>query len=142
MRRVWLATAAPPLMHAAAMPQTPPQQRGAAAEALAADYLETQGLSVIARNLRCRAGEIDLVCLDGEVLVIVEVRQRGRADFGGALASVTWRKQRRLIRATKFHWQRQPGWRAKRLRFDVFALQGRPNGAQEFTWIKDAFRAA
>lgn len=117
-------------------------QRGAAAEALAADYLQTQGLSVVARNLRCKAGEIDLVCLDAEVLVIVEVRQRGRADFGGALASVTWRKQRKLIRATKFHWQRQAGWRARQLRFDVVALQGRPNGIQEITWIKDAFRAA
>jgi putative endonuclease len=117
-------------------------QRGAAAEALAADYLQTQGLSVIARNLRCRAGELDLVCLDGEVLVIVEVRQRGRADFGGAAASVTRRKQRKLIRATQFHWQRRREWRARLLRFDVIALQGGPNGTSEIAWIKDAFRAA
>ncbi|HWJ33984.1 MAG TPA: YraN family protein [Steroidobacteraceae bacterium] len=116
-------------------------QRGAAAEALAAEYLHTQGLSVIARNVRCKAGELDLVCLDGEVLVIVEVRQRGRADFGGALASVTWRKRRKLIRATQFQWQRQPEWRARALRFDVLALQGQPDGTHEITWIKDAFRA-
>ncbi len=114
--------------------------RGAAAEALAADYLQTQGLSVLARNLRCRAGEIDLVCLDGEVLAIVEVRQRRRNDFGGALASITWRKQRKLIRATAFHWQHQPDWRTRTLRFDVVALQGLPDGTQEIAWIKDAFR--
>ncbi|MDB6086179.1 MAG: putative endonuclease distantly related to archaeal Holliday junction resolvase [Gammaproteobacteria bacterium] len=117
-------------------------ERGAAAEALAADYLAARGLSIVARNLRCKAGELDLVCLDGEVLVIVEVRQRGRSDFGGALASVTWRKRRRLIRATQFHWQFRPAWRDRVLRFDVLALQGRPDGTYELAWIKDAFRAA
>jgi putative endonuclease len=115
-------------------------QRGAAAEALASEYLQAQGLIVIARNLRCKAGELDLVCLDGEVLVIIEVRQRSRADFGGALASVTWRKQRRLVRAAQFYWQRQAEWRTRMLRFDVVALQGAPDAAPEITWIKDAFR--
>ena len=116
-------------------------QRGAAAEVFATEYLQMQGLSVIARNLRCKAGEIDIVCLDHEVLVIVEVRQRGRSNFGGGLASVTRKKQRKLIRATKFHWQRQPDWRARVLRFDVIALQDRPDGGHELTWIQDAFRA-
>jgi putative endonuclease len=116
-------------------------QRGAAAEVFAADYLQTQGLKLVARNLRCKAGEIDIVCLDHEVLVIVEVRQRDRSDFGGALASVTRRKQRKLIRATQFHWQRRPEWRARMLRFDVIALQARPDGGHELTWIQDAFRA-
>jgi putative endonuclease len=116
-------------------------RRGAEAETAAAEYLQTQGLSVIARNLRCKAGELDLVCLDGEVLVIVEIRQRGRADFGGALASVTGRKQRKLVRATQFYWQRQAEWRTRMLRFDVVAVQGQSDAGQEITWIKDAFRA-
>jgi putative endonuclease len=116
-------------------------QRGAAAEAFAAEYLTARGLSVIARNVRCRAGELDLVCRDGEVLVIVEVRQRASAGFGGALASVTGRKRRKLIRAARFQWQRQPEWRTRALRFDVLALQGQPDGAPEIAWIKDAFRA-
>jgi hypothetical protein len=55
---------------------------------------------------------LDLVCLDGGVLVIVEVRQRIRGDFGGALASVNRSKQRKIIRATRFFWQRTPSWRA------------------------------
>ena len=118
-----------------------PGQRGAAAEALAADYLRSQGLSVLARNLRCKVGEIDLVCLDGEVLVIVEVRQRGGADFGGAAASVTWAKQRKLIRATQYQWQRQPDWRSRLLRFDVIAVQGQSDGTYHLDWIKDAFRS-
>ncbi len=116
-------------------------QRGAEAEALAAEYLRSQGLCVIARNLRCRAGELDIVCLDGEMLVIVEVRQRCRVDFGGALASVTRRKQLKLIRATRFHWQRQADWRERMLRFDVVALQSREDGSRVISWIRDAFRA-
>jgi putative endonuclease len=115
-------------------------QLGAAAEALAADYLARQGLEVVARNLRCKAGELDIVCLDGNVLVIVEVRLRSRTDYGGALASVTWHKQRKLIRATQFHWQRQPAWRNRIIRFDIVALQG-DVGAPDIEWIKDAFRA-
>src|SRR5271167_370113 len=94
------------------------QQRGNAAEGLAAGYLETRGLALLARNLRCRGGELDLVCRDGDVLVVVEVRQRGRGDFGGALASVTPQKRRRIIRATRFMLYTVPQWRTLRLRFD------------------------
>jgi putative endonuclease len=119
----------------------PHLERGAAAEAFAADYLAAQGLIVMGRNLRCRAGEIDLACLDGEVLVIVEVRLRAGADYGGALASVSWRKRRRLIRATLYQWQRRPAWRERVLRFDVLAVQEGPGGTREVSWIRDAFRA-
>jgi putative endonuclease len=116
-------------------------QRGTASEQLAAEYLQTRGLVVLARNVRCRAGELDLVCLDGSVLAIVEVRQRGRIDFGGALASVTWRKQRKIIRATQYFLQRQAQWRRRLMRFDVLAVEGVPDGAHRVIWIKDAFRA-
>jgi putative endonuclease len=109
---------------------------------LAADYLRTRGLAVLARNLGCKTGEIDLVCRDGDVLVMVEVRQRCSRDFGGALASVTPRKQRKIIRAAGFLLQRRPEWRAHRLRFDVIGVQGLPEGAPEMVWVKDAFRAA
>ena len=97
---------------------------------------------MIARNLRCKAGEIDIVCLDREVLVVVEVRQRGRADFGGASASVTGRKRRRIIRAAGFYWQRFSQWRARPMRFDVIALEGPLDGQHDITWIKHAFSTA
>ncbi len=122
-------------------PQPPHLQRGLAAEQLAADHLQARGLVVLERNLRCKVGEIDLVCLDGAVLAIIEVRQRVRADFGGALGSVTWRKQRKLIRAARYFLQRRPRWQTHRMRFDVLALEGLPDGAHRFVWIKDAFRA-
>jgi putative endonuclease len=116
-------------------------QRGTASEHLAADYLQARGLVILARNVRCRAGELDLVCLDGGVLAIVEVRQRVSIDFGGALASVTWRKQRKIVRATQFFLQRKAEWRRHLMRFDVLAVQGVPDGAHRIVWIKDAFRA-
>ena len=115
--------------------------QGAASEQLAAEYLQAQGLVVVARNLRCKAGELDLVCLDGGVLAIVEVRQRARADFGGALASVTANKQRKITRAARFFLQRRAAWRNHPMRFDVVGVQGLPDGTHRLAWIKDAFRA-
>jgi putative endonuclease len=115
-------------------------QRGAAAEELAAQYLQVCGLKILARNLRCKAGELDLVCLDGGVLAIVEVRQRGSAEFGGALGSVTWTKQRKILRAAQFFLRREKQWRNLALRFDVLAIEGLPDGAHRIDWVKDAFR--
>ncbi len=116
-------------------------QRGAASEQLAADYLQARGLAILARNFRCKIGELDLVCLDDRVLAVIEVRQRGCADFGGALASVTWRKRRKIIRATQVLLQRRSAWRPYAMRFDVLALEGLPSGEHRIVWIKDAFRA-
>jgi len=117
------------------------RQRGLASEQLAADYLQLRGLEVLARNLKCRAGELDLVCLDHGVLAVVEVRQRGRREFGGALESVTWRKQRKIMRATRYLLQRHAAWHGRAVRFDVFAVEGPPDGAHRIVWVKDAFRA-
>jgi putative endonuclease len=117
-------------------------QRGVAAEQLAAEYLQARGLEILARNLRCKAGELDLVCLDKEVLAIVEVRQREGAEFGGALGSVTWAKQRKIIHATQYFLRRQVHWRNFSMRFDVIAVHGVPDGAHRIEWVKDAFRAS
>ena len=115
-------------------------QRGAAAEELAAQYLQVRGLKILARNLRCKAGELDLVCLDGGVLAIVEVRQRGRVEFGGAIGLVTWSKQRKILRAAQFFLRSEKRWRNLPLRFDVLAIEGLPDGAHRIDWVKDAFR--
>jgi putative endonuclease len=116
--------------------------RGVAAEELAAQYLKVRGLKVLARNLRCKAGELDLVCLDRGVLAIVEVRQRGSDEFGGASASVTCAKQHKIIRAAQFFLRREKHWRNFPVRFDVLAIEGLPQGAHRVDWIKDAFRGA
>ena len=115
-------------------------QRGAAAEDLATHYLQQRGLKILARNLRCKAGELDLVCLDERVLAIIEVRQRGALQFGGALGSVTWNKQRKIIRTAQFFLQREKHWKGLSMRFDVLAIEGLPDGAHRIDWVKDAFR--
>jgi putative endonuclease len=115
--------------------------RGQAAEQLAAAYLQLRGVKILARNLRCKTGELDLVCLDDSMLAIVEVRQRARSQFGGASASVTRRKQRKILRAARFFLLVHAQWRKLDIRFDVIAIDGLPDGAHQTVWIKDAFRA-
>ncbi len=115
-------------------------QRGAAAEELAAQYLTVRGLKILARNLRCKAGELDLVCLEDGVIAIVEVRQRAGKEFGGALASVTRTKRRKIMRAAQFFLQREKAWKNRSMRFDVLAIEGLPDGANRIEWVKDAFR--
>jgi putative endonuclease len=117
-------------------------ESGALAEQRAAEFLEARGVGIIARNVRCKGGELDIIGLDGETLALIEVRQRNRSDFGGALASVTPHKQRKLIRAARYLLLRHVRLRGRMLRFDVIAVQGCPDGAHEILWIKDAFRAA
>jgi putative endonuclease len=141
MDRISVLTAAPAPCTLACVSTDPRRQRGAASEQLAAAYLQTRGLVVVAQNLRCRAGELDLVCLDGDVLAIVEVRQRGRLDFGGPLASVDRRKQHKIIRAARFLIRGQPQWRSHAMRFDVVGVEGLPDGTCRIVWVKDAFRA-
>jgi putative endonuclease len=75
------------------------QDRGRAGEALAAAYLELMGCRCVARNTRLGGVEVDLVVDDGPSRVLVEVRLRTRADFGGAAATVDRAKRARLLRA-------------------------------------------
>ena len=117
------------------------RRRGEAAEELAAGYLTTRGIPILARNVRCKGGEIDILCLDGTFLTVIEVRQRARGRFGGALASVTPAKQRKIIRAARYLLQTSAQWRGRLMRFDVIGVEGVPEGAHEISWVKDAFRA-
>lgn len=118
----------------------PRKRRGEAAERLAERHLEAAGLEVLARNYRCRAGELDLICGERGTLVIVEVRQRSRQDFGGPLASVGRLKQRRIVLTTEFFRMHSRQWSSSPVRFDVVALLGSPDREHELVWIKDAFR--
>ncbi len=108
---------------------------GQAAENQAVQYLERAGLSMLVRNYRCRGGEIDIICRDGKVLVFVEVRLRRHAGFGGAAASITASKQRRIILAAEHYLARQ-GWHQCACRFDCVLLDG-----QQIEWLRDAFDA-
>ena len=107
---------------------------GQEAERHAADFLQKQGLRLVERNYRCRLGEIDLIMEQGGTLVFVEVRLRRNPNFGGAAASITQRKQSKLIHAAQHYLQQQP--KHPPCRFDALLLDG-----HEIEWIKDAFGA-
>lgn len=85
--------------------RTPKQRSGDAAEERALLYLQSKGLQLVQRSFLCKGGEIDLVMRDANFLVFVEVRQRADARFGGAVASVTSAKQKRLIHAAQVYLQ-------------------------------------
>ena len=119
---------------------TPAQARGAAAEALAAEHLAAHGLRVIARNVRCRGGEVDLVCLDRSHVVFVEVRLRSNGRFGGAAESITAAKQRRLLIAAQW-WLGGAGrrFRDAPCRSDAVLLDALDPA--RVTWLPGAFDA-
>jgi putative endonuclease len=115
--------------------RSPAQRAGDTAEAQALAMLQSAGLAALVCNYRCRAGEIDLIMRDGQVLVFVEVRRRGHADYGGAAASVDAAKQRRIaLTAAHFLAHRWPGPQPA-CRFDVVAFD--PNGRAD--WLRAAF---
>jgi len=107
--------------------------RGREAEARAARHLERGGLRLVERNFRVRGGEIDLICRDGKTLVFVEVRQRSRADYGGAAASITASKRRRIVLAARHYLAGQADCDC---RFDCVLIDG-----GQLEWIKHAFAA-
>lgn len=114
---------------------------GRRAEDLACRHLESLGFQLLERNYRCRAGEIDLVMLDGATLALVEVRSRSTSAHGGAAATVGARKQQRFIRAARHLMLTRPEYRKLAARFDVVAIDAGPDGGPPVVrWIRDAFR--
>ena len=107
---------------------------GARAEDLCAELLLRAGLRILARNWRCRHGEIDLVADEGGTLVFVEVRLRGSSLYGGAAESVTRAKRKRLLAAARLYLS---GRKEANCRFDVLLLDGDERPAIQ--WIRNAF---
>lgn len=114
--------------------RTARQVEGQRGEDEALAYLQRQGLRLIERNFRCKGGEIDLLMHDGSTLVFVEVRKRADKNHGGAAASVTAGKQKRLIIAAHIFLQRYS--MPPPCRFDVIAIDG-----TELNWLKNAIEA-
>ena len=93
-------------------------EKGRVAEDAAAAFVTARGWSVLGRNQRTPVGELDLVCADGAVIVVIEVKSRSGTHFGGAFESIGPRKERRL-RASTAWWMASHGWPGRSLRFDA-----------------------
>lgn len=113
------------------MSASPKQVDGRHGEDRALAHLLQHGLLLVARNFSCKGGEIDLIMQDGTGLVFVEVRSRADARHGGAAASVTPAKQRRLIIAAQVYLLRLK--KVPPCRFDVIAIDG-----DVLTWLRNA----
>jgi putative endonuclease len=97
---------------------------GALGEQLAVDHLTSLGLRVLARNWRCRHGELDVIAADDEArtVVFVEVKTRTSDQFGGVAQAVTPLKVRRLRRLAGLWLAAQDGsWAA--VRIDVIGVR-------------------
>jgi len=110
---------------------------GAAGEEAVAQWYVAAGYSVLARNWRVRAGEIDLVARLGPTIVFCEVKTRRGDGFGSPAEAVTFRKQARL-RKLAVQWLADQHERADVLRFDVASVVPGARG----TWTVDVFEAA
>lgn len=94
---------------------------GERGEDAAAAYLERAGMTVIERNWRCRAGEIDIIALDGSTLVLCEVKTRRTAAKGTPEDAVTPAKQRTYGKLAAAYLQ-QAGAEPVEVRFDVISI--------------------
>ncbi len=96
---------------------------GARGEDRAAAWYVQQGYEVLARNWRCREGELDLICARDQHVVICEVKTRSSLAFGHPAEAVTATKQRR-IRGLAARWLAEggPPFPPRAVRFDVAAV--------------------
>jgi putative endonuclease len=119
--------------------------KGQHAENACCKYLQQQGLKLLAKNFRGRRGEIDIIMQDNNGLVFVEVRFRKDNHYGGALASITPQKQKRILATAEQYLQHET--KIKNGRIDVVAMSKKPQNAPsthpdkeyDFEWIKNAF---
>ena len=115
-------------------------RRGHQFEEIACRHLEGQGLNLLARNFRTRSGEVDLVMADRETVVFIEVRSRASARLIEPVATITFTKQRRVIRAAQLFLARHQRLSGHPCRFDVVGITGTLE-SHSLTWLKAAFTA-
>jgi putative endonuclease len=113
--------------------------QGKEAEDACFRYLKTQGLKAVTRNYHCRHGEIDIIMMDGKVLVFIEVRFRKDNRYGDGLESITYHKQNKLRKTAEHFLQKDKHNRAAR--FDVVSMSNNTGSKAKYTfdWIRDAF---
>lgn len=101
-------------------------------EEAACEFLKQQGLRIVCRNFRCKAGELDIIAEEGDMTVIVEVKYRSSDDFGGALQAVDFRKQKRICKCASIY--RMLHREVTGIRYDVIGIT-----KTRIRWVKNAF---
>lgn len=113
--------------------------RGSYGEKIARSYLRGKNFRIVAKNYRCRLGEIDIVAQKKDILVFVEVKTRLSKNFGEPFESVTKAKQKKLKRLGEYFLMRNRLWN-QTVRFDIISIVMDHNGlVNEFVHIENAF---
>jgi putative endonuclease len=115
------------------------QTLGARGEDLAVAELERQGMTILARNWRCRVGEIDIVATevvgDRTTVVFCEVKCRSGLGFGDPLEAITWKKLRTL-RALAAEWMAAHRVVAQAIRVDAIGVVLRRGEGPRLTHVR------
>jgi putative endonuclease len=111
--------------------------RGRAGEDATLRVYERRGYALVVRNWRCALGELDLVLLRRDTLVVCEVKTRSGSAFGGGYEAVTWSKRRKLRQLAEAFLE-QAGAGVAALRFDVASVWLGAGGA-DVEIFEDAF---
>ncbi len=115
------------------------KDKGDMTESYAAQFLQQQGLEIVTMNFHSRHGEIDIIAQDNETYIFVEVKYRKNNHYGGAISTISAKKQQKLKLCAAFYFQQsQLNEYNTACRFDVIALQGDLNHP-EITWLRNAF---
>lgn len=117
---------------------TAQRELGREGEDLAASHLEQRGCTVLARNWRGRAGELDIIACQGELLIICEVKTRSGSVHGAPAESVTRTKIARIRRLAQ-QWQCIFGRPWGPVRFDVIAVRFDQDGQPWLEHFESAF---
>ena len=111
------------------------QALGRVGEDAAAGYLTQRGMQLVARNWRCRYGEIDIIAREGGVLVFCEVKTRRGTGFGVPLAAITAAKMARMRRLAVL-WLEATGGHRGPIRIDAVGLLRHPDGTFEIEHLR------
>lgn len=113
------------------------QATGATGEDIAVAWLEQQGWRILARNWRCRAGELDIIALDpAQVVVVCEVKTRRGLGYGDPLEALTYAKVRRLRQLTA-EWAHSQPERIARVRIDAIGILLAGDGTATVRHVRD-----
>lgn len=114
---------------------------GRRGEAAAADFLRGLGYKILEQTVRKKAGELDLVALDGRTVVFVEVKTRRSDGRGTPALAVDAEKRARLTRAALAYLKRHR-LLEQATRFDVVAVVWpKADGEPQITHFRNAFEA-
>ncbi|MDP8266085.1 MAG: YraN family protein [Candidatus Aceula meridiana] len=113
-------------------------QKGKAGEKAAEEFLVNQGYRILERNYRNRLGEIDIIAKEGKTICFVEVKMRSGNRQGSGFEAISLRKQRKISQVA-LSYLKLNHFLDSLARFDVVAIEKRPQSELKIEILKDAF---